>query len=289
MQPPLDYFTYQHPRKSSDYPLVFMPPERPERFFMVADMVGRPRGLRWRHYMRTMERQLLREWMKSPVDSEESFHARVVKTLQWHSDFIHRIRASHDSSAFGFCVCAAAFWESRGRIYSLGDCRAYHFRKASDVAPAQVACLTEDQNKLHDALAAGASSPSQLTEQTMSDLSHQLGGFLGIDLPQAVADRLANPRMVELGENECLLLATDGFHMPHVRALAGHAQMKLTLSEFYLERWLSSHLEESARHIPEQRALFWPEFGEWLLEETHRTRAHRERYRDDIAMIGVYR
>lgn len=282
----LDYFTYRYPRKSSDYPLVAISDRTPARLYLVADMVGRPRGLEWRNYCRTMEQQIREQLNRETMGSLSEFADKVSGQLQWHSDFISRTRRDRDQSAFGFCMSGAAVWEHRARILRVGDCRAYHLRRTMPGQPASARCLTRDQNALGERI---ESAPHRLTSPEIAELSHQLGCFLGMHESQRVAATLSEVVEVDLDRGDCLLLTTDGFHMPQVRNLAGHQSMMLSSDEFYLNRWMTVHLAAACEAIPSHERNFWPEVGEWLLEETHRASAYHRRYRDDIALIGVYR
>ena len=53
----LEYCTFTHPRRSSDYSLRAVDREdgAVAAVYAAADMIGKPRGLKWRNYMRTLE------------------------------------------------------------------------------------------------------------------------------------------------------------------------------------------------------------------------------------------
>ena len=235
--------------------------------------------------MGVMERQLAESMRQSPPVSAEDLYGRVTKAILSNSDVISHLRQKYDQDAFGFCLCAACIWDRRVRVFNLGDCRAYRVRFDTD-GRSSAQCLTRDRNQLHDLLA-NQSSPF-VTPERLAEYSHRLGSYMGMSERAQVETCLDEPSDLELEPGDCLWLSTDGFHMPVVRALAGHAQMKLTLEEYYLERWIAAQAARARERIPSRERNFWPEVGEWLLVESLRTAASHKRYRDDIAVAGVY-
>lgn len=286
MPAPLHSFAYRHPRRSSDSYLHAAAPGTPAQVFMVADMVGRPRALRWQRYMTILQRQLQRALAAHPPDSEAVFHEQVRHALEQHNLIISDLRARRDQSAFGFCISVAACWNRRVRILHLGDCRAYRLRRGGGDRAATAQCLTRDHHQLHDYIASGAHK--HITPDRLTEYSHRLGTYLGMHETDRIAQALRETTDLELEPGDCLWLSTDGFHMPQVRAVAGHSMMKLTLSEYYLERWMAAQLAQADERIPFDENEFWPEIGEWLLTESLRSASAHKRYRDDIAVMGIY-
>lgn len=281
----LDYFTFQYPKRSSDYAMRIDVPGTPGGLFMVADMVGRPERLRWRNYMQVMEQQLGKSLASSNPASADELFKRVTDAILWHNDAICEMKRRHDRDAFGFCISAAAIWGNRVRAWNLGDCRAYVL-SIEEGGRATSRCLTHDRHYLHDVLTQQA--PNYITPNRLSEYSHRLGSYLGMDNRSQVEAALAQPVDHELAPGNCLWLSTDGFHMPLVRAIAGHSLMRLTVEEYYLERWIAAQMTRAREYIPRWERNFWPEVGEWLLVESLRTSKSRKRYRDDIAVMGIY-
>ncbi|MBP7274677.1 MAG: hypothetical protein KBA51_00565 [Kiritimatiellae bacterium] len=281
----LEHFTFRHPRHSSDFAIRVDVPGTPAAIFMVADMVGRPKRLRWKNFMGAMERQLGASLRREPPTTADELYDHLKKAILASSDVISRLREKYDQEAFGFCLCAACFWDRSARISNLGDCRAYRIGIDTD-GHASAQCLTHDRNQLHDFMS-NHTSPF-VTPERLAELSHRLGSYMGMSERAQVEDALNDPVNIELQPGNCLWLSTDGFHMPVVRAIAGHAQMKLNLDEFYLERWLAAQVTRAREHIPSKEPNFWPEVGEWLLVESLQNAASHKRYRDDIAVVGVY-
>ncbi len=290
----LEYFTYTHPRRSSDYALrAVLPPPRDGLcgVYAAADMIDHPMGLRWRHYMKTAER-LLHERLKEedPADFD-SLYDLIASELVWHSRQISGLRDSHDADAFGFCLSGAAVLGARCRVFRLGDCRAYHVRRLTPRADRQggfeVRCLTRDQNALGFQMA---------EEKTMSffrneliDLSKHLGCFMGIQQVDLVEHSLRREFTdVTLAPGECLLLATDGLYMPHLRALLDACAHRITEEQYYLEAWFGEHMARAHERIPPEELDYWPEIATMLIEATLEFGLRRYKYNDDIAVVGLY-
>ena len=285
MIPDLDYFTFRHPRRSSDYALRADLPGTPCGFFMAVDMVGHPERLRWQNYTHVMEQQMRRSLAASRPSSAEGLFKHITDAILWHNDAICKLRHGHDKDAFGFCVSAAAIWERQVRVWNLGDCRAYHLSYDTG-GRASSRCLTRDRHLLHDVLTNQA--PSYISPDRLSEYSHVLGSYMGMSNRAQVEEALAQPVDVELSPGDCLWLSTDGFHMPVVRSNAGHSLMQLTADEYYLERWMAAQMTRAREYLPPWERNFWPEVGEWLLVESLRAAQSHTNCRDDIAVLGVY-
>ncbi len=252
---------------------------------MAADMVGHPKRLRWRNYMRVMERQVAQSLASSAPSSADELFRKITDSILWHNDVISALRMNHDKDAFGFCISAAAIWGRQARVWNLGDCRAYLLSYDAG-GRASSRCLTRDRHLLHDTLAHQA--PSHISPDRLSEYSHVLGSYMGMSKRSQVEEALAQPVDVELSPGVCLWLSTDGFHMPVVRSNAGHSLMQLTLDEYYLERWMAAQMARAREYIPPGERNFWPEVGEWLLVESLRAAHAHRTCRDDIAVLGLY-
>ena len=281
----LEHFSFRHPKRSSDYAMRVDLPGTPGGLFMVADMVGHPERLRWRNYMQVMEQQLCKTLGSARPSTADELFNQVTDVILWHNDAICEMKRRHDQDAFGFCISAAAIWGRQARVWNLGDCRAYVLA-IEEGGRTTCRCLTRDRHYLHEVLTQQA--PNYITPNRLSEYSHRLGSYLGMDHRAQVEAALAQPVDIELNPGSCLWLSTDGFHMPLVRSIAGHSLMRLTVEEYYLERWIAAQITRAREYIPRWEQNFWPEVGEWLLMESLRTSQSRRSYRDDIAVLGIY-
>jgi serine/threonine protein phosphatase PrpC len=285
-----EYFTFTYPRRSSDFCLRAV--RGPRAIFGVADMIGHPRGLRWRNYMRVMNRQLAHSLRAAAHADVAALTDFLREQLLWHSRQIHNFRVTHDRAAFGFCLAMAATHGSDCRVVWLGDCRAYRVRRggvdsASGDRQFDVTCLTRDHNALGEAV--GSNAGFTLFQNEMIEKSKQLGAFLGIDNDDLVARLLLEAvTPVDLTSEDCLFLMTDGIYMPHLRAQMDSANFRLSTATYYLEEWFRNLLVAADRRIPADEANYWPEIGTILVEETLRYAAKRRQYLDDMAITGVY-
>lgn len=290
----LEHFTFTHPRRSSDFCLRAAGPAAGDVtpvVYGVADMIGHPTGLRWSSYMGVFERQLKRVLRAGAPADPEALHRIVLDFLAEQSVRLNRFRSVHDRSAFGFCVCMAECFGRRVRVVWLGDCRAYRLRRRGrgrDVpAVFEAECLTEDHNDIARLVREGEGTI--LFKHELVERSKCLNRFLGIDDDDAVRDTLARSHLdLELGPGECLVLLTDGVYMPHVRQLVENASERLTMDRYRLETWLCAMLADVDQHIPSVEPDYWEELVSIFLEQTlAHTRRHR-RFRDDMALVGIY-
>lgn len=285
-----EYFTFTYPRRSSDFCLRAARP--PSAVFGVADMIGHPRGLRWRNYMHVMNRHLGHAIRAAPAADAAALTDALREQLMWHSRQIHNFRVTHDKAAFGFCLAMAAMHGTDCRVLWLGDCRAYRVRRG-DVDPVsgdrrfEVACLTHDHNALGEAV--GRDSGFTLFQNEMIEQSKRLGAFLGLEDDDLVARLLREAvTPVTLTPDDCLILMTDGIYMPHLRAQMDAANFHLSNATYYLEAWFQNLFSAADRRIPANEGNYWPEMGTILVEETLRHTARRRQYLDDMAITGVY-
>ncbi len=285
-----DYFTFTYPRRSSDFCLRAA--RGPVSIFGVADMIGHPRGLRWRNYMHVMNRQLSHTLRSAHPADVVALTEFLREQLLWHSRQIHSFRVSHDRAAFGFCLAMAALHGTACRVAWLGDCRAYLVRRggldaASGDREFDVTCLTRDHNALGEAV--GNGEGFTLFQNEMIEKSKRLGAFLGLDNDDLVARILREAvAPVDLTSEDCLFLMTDGIYMPHLRAQMDSANFHLSTATYYLEDWFRNLLVAADRRIPAGEPNYWPEIGTILVEETLRYAAKRRQYLDDMAVTGVY-
>lgn len=291
---PVEYFTFTHPKRSSDFCIRAAAPKTDgvtPTVFGVADMIGHPTGLRWRNYMHVFERQMSRALRAAPPRNPEELHRIVLDQLAWQSAQIHRFRSAHDRGAFGFCVCMAEAFGRLVRVAWLGDCRAYLLRRHGNGpdAPAsfEVRCLTEDHNELTPLLR--AEEETVLFKHELVERSKRLSRFLGIEDDAAVRETLEQSHTdLELGPGECLILLTDGIYMPHVRQLVEGANDRFTADRYRLESWLAGTLEKADARIPDGEANYWQELVTILLEMTLDHTKRNRRRRDDMALTGLY-
>ena len=295
--PLLEYCQFTHPRRSSDFCLRAPSPAKPEgsvAVYGVSDMIGHPTGLRWRNYMKAMQKQLVRRMRDKPPNSLDEVDAILREELAWHSTQISRIRSRHDDEAFGFCVCMAAVCGRECEVQWLGDCRCYHVRRLpkdrtrpEDAMTVEVRCLTQDQNRLGDIMQ--EKEEFTVFQSETLELSKHLGCFLGIHDDDRVARTLVTSRArLTLAPGECLLLATDGFYMPNIRSLMDSTNFSLTRRGYYLEDWFAQLLTQADRRIPAGEPEYWPEMITYLIDRTLRLPCRRHQYRDDIAVMGLF-
>ena len=289
-KPAIEYFTFTYPRRSSDFCLRAV--REPCAVFGVTDMIGHPRGLRWRNYMQVMNRHLgtmLRS--VSPADLD-ALTSALSQQLLWHSRQIHDFRIVHDRAAFGFCLAMAAIHGSACRVMWLGDCRAYRIRRG-DRDPAtgerafEVTCLTHDHNALGESV--GREGGMVLFRSEMIEQSKRLGAFLGIEDDDLFGSLLRETVTVPaLTPDDCLILITDGIYMPHLRAQMDASNFRLSRETYYLESWFRNLFTAADRRIPEDEFNYWPEMATILVEETLRHAGRRKQYLDDMAVTGIY-
>ncbi len=290
----LELLTWTWPRRSSDYCLVV---ERPRGaclagWYGVADMIGRPvRRYGWRGYVRAIERRLRRRLRTADPATEAEHQALLRDELVRHDAYLHDIRSRHDDSAFGFCVCFAAVYGHACRVYNLGDARAWRLRRQATPGrrtPAFAAhALTRDHNGVDQRLRE-TGSPTAFFGSELLDLSRKLTCFLGIGEAEAVHAAIdESGETFTLEPNECLLLATDGFFMPMIREALGLSE-GLTLQSFYLEDWLAQLLAREADNLKTTRPS-WSDLVGGLVAEARAGAARHPAYRDDIALLALYR
>lgn len=289
-EPSLEYFTFTHPWRSSDFCLAAR--HRDRALFGVADMIGHPAGLRWRNYMRVLNRYAARvlELPDSAPLAELEAHFR--DHLLWHDRQIFTFRTSHDQAAFGFCMAAALFLGLEGRLLWLGDCRAYRLRRGPRGPDGrrkfEVTCLTTD----HNALGRLVETKGELTLFRAEFLEHtkQLDAFLGLGAEEHNRELLTRSMPIEpLGPNDCLLLLSDGVYVPHLRAQLDGANFRVDRHIAYLESWFADFFADADRRIPDDEFNYWPELATILVEATLQLVRYRHHYRDDMAIVGVYR
>ncbi len=288
--PAPEYFTFTYPRRSSDFCLRAI--RGTSAVFGVADMIGHPRGLRWRNYMNVMNRHLDEALRSSEVADVSALTDALREQLMWHSRQIHNFRVTHDKAAFGFCLAMAALHGTSCRIVWLGDCRAYRIRRmgidpSSGDRQFEVTCLTHDHNGLGDTV--GREGGITLFQNEMIEQSKRLGAFLGLDDDNLIARLLQEAvAPVSLTPDDCLLLMTDGIYMPHLRAQMDASNFRLTTATYYLESWFQNVLAAADRRIPTGEFNYWPELATIIVEETLRHAGRRKQYLDDMAITGVY-
>lgn len=285
-----EYFTFTHPRRSSDFSLNATAGDC--SVYGVADMIGHPHGLRWRNYMRVMNRHLKTSILKAGPSDAASLSRLITDQLLWHSRTIHEFRVQHDREAFGFCLALAGMHGVDCRVVWLGDCRVYRVRRGArdrntGMRAFDVACLTKDHNALGELVE--KRGDVVLFRDEMIKLSKRLGAFMGMDSDDVVAARLAasvTPVVVQPGD--CLLLMTDGVYTPHLRAQMDSANFHLSHDTYYLESWFAHLFAEASLRVPDGEFNYWPEMATILIEQTLRHVRRRKRYRDDMALTGVY-
>ncbi len=289
--PVVEYFEFSYPRRSSDFCLRIQCP--PRMVFGVADMIGHPHGLRWRNYIRVLNRfiaELLRH--TQTVGTLDEIVAALREHLLWHDRQIYEFRMAHDRSAFGFCLILAVVDSTGARLLWLGDCRAYRVRRrsarsADRPAVFDVECLTKDHNALGQTL----EQRGELTvyQAQLPEMTKRLGAFLGIGVEPVVRGLLEHSvTLPALTADECLLLMTDGIYMPHLRAQLEGIQQRLSRSQYYLETWFADRLSAADERIPLDEFNYWPELATVLVEETLDLTRRRRHYRDDMALVGMY-
>lgn len=288
--PSLDYFTFTYPWRSSDYCLTARHGNR--ALFGVADMIGHPQGLRWRNYMRVLSRYASRLLELPDQTPSSEIEAHLRDHLLWHDRQIFNFRMSHDQAAFGFCIATALLDGIEGRLLWLGDCRAYRLRRGPRERNGrrcfQVTCLTTDHNGLGHLIETHGETTlfqSEFLEQTKN-----LDAFLGLGAEEHNRERLSRSvPIAPIEADDCLLLITDGVYVPHLRAQLDGANFRVNRRIAYLESWLANFFAEADLRIPEEEFNYWPELATILIEATLKIVRRRRHYRDDMALVGIYR
>ncbi len=289
-EPLLEYFTFSYPWRSSDFCLHARCRDR--ALFGVADMIGHPHGLRWRNYMRVLNRYAAHLLQQTDSTSLGEMESLFRDHLLWHDRQIFNFRMSHDHAAFGFCIAAALMQGLEGRLLWLGDCRAYRLRRGprgpDGMRRFEVSCLTTDHNGLGRLIAHRGELTlfrAEFLEQTK-----RLDAFLGLGAEEHNRDLLCRSVPIPpLELDECLLLLTDGVYVPHLRAQLDGANFRVDRSIAYLEPWLAGFFTDADRRIPDDELNYWPELVTILVEATLKLVRFRRHYRDDMAIVGVYR
>ncbi len=291
--PDLEVLTWTHPAQSSDRCVIVEGREStPLRgWFGVADMIGRPARKSWRKYMGAVERQLQRRLEAEHPPDAATHHALMKTVLREHNRYIHDIAALHDTSAFGFCVCFASVFDRSGRIFWLGDCRAYRIRHIPRPAPRgpefEVEALTRDNNAL-DRFLREKEGKTLFFRNELLELSKRLDAFLGIGSEERISDLLdAPPQDFSLDPDTCLMLVTDGFTMPLIRDITA-VNNGLDLTDYYLESWLARLLEREAETQFAGTAPNWPAWIGGLTAEVRKAATRHPDYKDDVALVCLY-
>ncbi len=289
----LEYFTFTHPRRSSDFCFAAeSPAEGPlGAVYGVTDMIGRPRRLTWRNYMRTAQRQMQQRMDRERPGTLPGLVGTLRDELLRHNGIIGELRRQHDREAFGFCSCFAAVHGKRCRVLWLGDCRAYRIRRHPRPKPGQspfsVRCLTRDQNEL------GALVEKQeevaLFRNDLLSLGRHLVCYLGCDEEARVRGQLEeHVADTVLTDDDCLLLATDGFYLPLARAMLDVTNFRLSRASYYLETWMENLLAVTADLGPRRRQATWEQLAGVLVEHALRQGRRHKLYRDDMAVFGLH-
>ncbi len=287
--PPLEYFTFTYPWRSSDYCVQAVCP--PKALFGVSDMVGHPHGLRWRNYMRVLNRYIGRLLSHHPATDLAGLQELLTEHLLWHDRQIFAFRQLHDQAAFGFCVLFAFFDGTAGRIQWLGDCRAYRITRGPIAADGRrafrVRCLTRDHNELAEAVA--REGELVLFRDELMERSKRLGAFLGMGDSQHNRNVLVRSVSIDpLTPDDCVILMTDGIYIPHLRASLDGINFRVNRDRLYLESWFAHMLTEADLRLPPDEPNYWPELATILVEETIKLVRRRRHYRDDMALTGIY-
>jgi len=220
--------------------------------------------------------------------SASAHHALLAELLAEHNEYLSRVRTRHDQTAFGFCVCYASVFNRSCRIHWLGDCRAYLLsaEQGAGRRSFRVRVLTRDHNGL-EAFLRGREGRTAFFRNELAERSRRLEFFLGAGKEAGVRSVLAEQAVdFELAHGDCLLLVTDGFFMPLLRDVLAVSE-GLSVADLYLEDQLARMLAHSAGDRSD--ALLWPEWISGLTREIHRASGRYPDYRDDIALLGLYR
>ncbi|MCX7819551.1 MAG: hypothetical protein N2652_10175 [Kiritimatiellae bacterium] len=288
--PALEYFTFSYPWRSSDYCLIVRRGSR--ALYGVADMIGHPQRLRWRNYMRVLNRYVAQCLDVPPDHTLATLESQLRDHLLWHDRQIFKFRTSHDQGAFGFCIAAALMDGLGGRLVWLGDCRAYRVRRGPRGADGrrtfEVACLTSDHNGLGDLIR--TRGEVTLFQAEFLEETKRLDAFLGLGAEEHVRELLSRSvPITTLQPDECVMLFTDGVYVPHLRAQLDAANFRLDRQIAYLEPWFEAFFADADRRIPDDEFNYWPELATILVERTLELIRRRRHYRDDMAIVGIYR
>lgn len=285
MDTPYRSFGLTRPRFSSDTSFSIVDGEGRPALIGVTDMIGRPTGLRWRNYMKTAVRMIQKAFLSTAPASIEERAGFFRDQLRQHGRLIRKIALAHDRTAFGFCFAGAAVSGPHCRIHWLGDCRAYLLRRVpGNPAGWECQALTRDHNAL-DAMIR-TEGERTLFRNEMQEKSRNLGAFLGMDDEPARIELESQKVPLELGQEDCLLLISDGVHGPLLRVWLDRTRDRLDQQGLYLESLLKDWLGQQPE-TDDPRVVWDPMVRALIHDVELYTRRHPD-CRDDIAVTGYH-
>jgi len=289
--------SFTHPWRSSDF-VIHGESQREGRTFAISgvlDTIGRPRRGRMKKVRGALESSLETVVRDSAVGDMDSLDARFCEELAGINALTRQV-GEKQKGVFGFCLVFAVRVDRSVRIHWMGDCRAYRFsygQVENGQMDCEAECLTRDNNKLSSKVIEVEEDEEreglELLKNEMLSLSRQLELYLGIGHDGHFAEKIAEQTArLELGENEALLLTTDGLYVPIVRYAVANAGFKLTSDLLYLEEWFARYIENGEYLRDYAGGAVWDALGADLKKACIKYTRSKGRYRDDMAALFMY-
>lgn len=257
----------------------------------VVDTIGRPSRRRVKRVIKRLRSEM--DATVAAVAEDEEMHRfdqRFMETITRINSFTHEC-GRKQKGFFGFCCSFALRIDREVRVHWIGDCRAYHFRRAECGKSLNVRCLSIDNNKLStEMLEIEEERPGaevEMLKNEMIELSRQLEFYLGIGNDRQFAEILGKQTAdLELPRGDMLMLTTDGILMPVIRYEVANTGFKLTKERLYLEEWFKRYVENGEYLLDYEGIRIWDAMLADLKSACIKyTTRRRRRYRDDMAVV----
>lgn len=286
-----------HPRRSSDFCVLSsaMRDGKNYAIYGVLDTIGRPRRKYIKNVIATIRKK------SAALVNDESICdlqgiASSFRDILCEANEMCREVYSRQSGFLGFCFAFAVRVDESLHVLWGGDCRAYSFIPTRSDAnnSCRVRCLTSDNNSLDSRMREihenDDSQEMQMLKSEMLELSRQLKLYLGMGHQEQFAKSLADQTVeINLAKGEALMLTTDGLIMPIIRHEVANAGFNLTLERLYLEEWFARYLANGEYFRDYQGMDIWDAMINDIKESCLKYTRQRRRYRDDMAVIHMYR
>lgn len=284
----IEFIAESQPRHGSDFCLHALARhgERTAAVLGVADTIGQPRQVRELAAFIRRFAARLQERVADPDGSRlDALTEGVAADLLAGNDELRRI-GGDPADPFGFSVVLGVFDEARGRLFHLGDCRAYLVgpRAGNPQAPIIARCLTRDHNALHEILQRQARHVFLKSE--LLDYSRRLEYYWGMPGESTLEDLVRRQTAsVELAPNCGLLMMTDGLYLPLIRELLYHVNFTMSAEQYYLGPWFEFYFAQHPYFRDGVLLENWNTLLSDLLQRCAHYTAIKRRYRDSIAAL----
>ncbi len=294
----LELKSMTYPRRSSDFCIISSAMRDGRNYAVtgVIDTIGRPR----RKYIKKVI-GFLRKRADAVVKDESladinSLAGAFQQTLCQANELAETLY-KRQKGFLGFCFAFALRVDDSVKITWGGDCRAYSFEPTGDPGShnaCNVRCLTRDNNalesKMRDIHENDEKQEMQMLKSEMLELSRQLKCYIGMGHAERFAKMLeAQTVELTLANEAALMLTTDGLIMPIIRHEVANAGFNLTIERLYLEEWFSRYLTNGEYFRDYRGMAIWDAMIKDIKESCLKYTRQRRRYRDDMAVIHMYR